>query len=1109
MKRFFPPLLLLVLYALVESLGIPSAQAHVTTAPYAPTLISPYNWQVFVGKLPQLCARDNGDPDGDAIVAYQFVVTNAWDSGWTSQSCVTPATLPYGDHTWKARVKDAAGEVSPWSDVWVFTLDTPYVEFTDIHFDPPSPSAARDVRIFACTKGHAGVGVSLQVSVNDAADGSAKGAWHIIKELGVPCFNEVDVPHWDTTDYADGPHLVRIRARVPEDASWEDALTEYRTYTLLPRGVPEPPRLLAPADGATLSSPTVAFRWQQANDATGYRLLVAEGDNPEDSPVVDVTLDGESTAYTATLPSQTASYVWRVIARNDVGQAASPIWHFTVQPVTPAQVHTLILFPRARMEVRYGRHAVASLAEALARLAADARVRGVLVDPTDTAAVAAAYAAWDADPTNVAAANHVAGTIKQEVILSALSTYPNLNTLILVGNDDLIPFRRLVDPTGYKDALYGHVAPDSPIGAAFAAGYFLSDDYYGALRPRRASGRPLYLPDLVVARLVETPADIQQTVDTFLAGSGKSGTALITGYSFMADAALLQEDLLIRRGLTPRAFVGSTWTADEVARAVREGPWGLLSLNQHATHWSLGAPRGDARFDVSILQGLTTVQGALALGPGCQAGLNVPDGDASRSTDWPQAFLAAGASFVGNTGFGWGVKGTVGYSERLVTYVIDELTADGSRTVGEAVRRAKRRYRAVAGELDTLDEKVLQELTLYGIPQSRLDIGGRAKAADSRSPSEPAARPQGLTRDVHVFQPDLHWADVRGDDGRLHPYAYSRDVEEGLWVKSGWPAQPLERIEMSGGYVHGVLFAGGIYSDVVGVEPFVPLAENEVVGEDPTTYYPLYGWAPARLPVMISLDAHTQSVLAVAGQYRLGVLRLYPEMTVYIYKSYAEDTQPPRVLDVEQVSAQDVVTVTVAAQDEGSSIHEVWVTYTEDRVGGQGRWQSVALRHKEGKVWQGTVPITRPIRYMVQVVDGAGNVAVADNDGAYFRAPTLTSSIGRHCGGVGPLGENYCACVWGYIHVGGERIAGAEVTLTFNGRSVTTHSDWGAVEDVPYYDLSAQDLGVRVGDVYTLTVRYGGQTVVKRLIARPDTTGEQQVDVWVDGWRVWVPVVWR
>jgi len=45
----------------------------------------------------------------------------------------------------------------------------------------------------------------------------------------------------------------------------------------------------------------------------------------------------------------------------------------------------------------------------------------------------------------------------------------------------------------------------------------------------------------------------------------------------------------------------------------------------------------------------------------------------------------------------------------------------------------------------------------------------------------------------------------------------------------------------------------------------------------------------------------------------------------------------------------------------------------------------------------------------------------------------------------------------------------------------------------------------RAGDVYTLTGRYQGQTVVKHVIARPDTTGKQQVDVWMDGRRAWVP----
>ncbi len=61
---------------------------------------------------------------------------------------------------------------------------------------------------------------------------------------------------------------------------------------------------------------------------------------------------------------------------------------------------------------------------------------------------------------------------------------------------------------------------------------------------------------------------------------------------------------------------------------------------------------------------------------------------------------------------------------------------------------------------------------------------------------------------------------------------------------------------------------------------------------------------------------------------------------------------------------------------------------------------------------------------------------------------------------------------------------------------------------MPYYDLSGQDLGLQMGDLYTLTVRYQGETVSRHVVARPNASGEQRVDVWMGKVsRVWLPVV--
>ena len=1112
MRRLMRSLLWLVLFS-VMCFG--AAQADVTTAPNAPTLVSPYNWSVFVGKMPTLCAQENGDPDGDAISAYRFKVEDisSWDSGWITDTCATPAGLQYSTYAWKAQVKDASGETSAWSESWHFTYDSPYVVFTDIHFDPPSPSAAMRVRVHACTKGHAGVGVALRVSVNSATDGSDNGTWHVLDELGVPCFNDMDAPWWNTENYADGRHLFRLQARVNDDTSWDDATTEYRVYKLLPRGVPAQPPLLAPADHARMTNPTIVFRWGAVDDVTGYRLQVAVGDDPTDQPVIDASLPATTTIYTATLPADAATYAWQVIARNDLGKVASAVRTFSVQPLAAENVDTLIIFPQARLQAFYPVQEVANLASSLSLLAGDRGMHGVILDPSTVLTVTTAYTAWDALPTNVAAANAVAQAIKEQVIRPALAEYPNVKALILVGNDAMLPFRRLPDPTRYSDRLYGKVPLRSPIGAAFAAGYFLSDDYYASLQARSVSGHPFYLPDLDIGRLVERPAEMCAQVDRFLDRSESSESALVTGYSFMTDAASLQRQLLLQAGIHPHDLIGENWDASGLLTMLRGTRYALIALNEHASHWSFGAPLGDDRLFTTDLQGADNVAGALVLSPGCQAGLNVPDDldHPDHPQDWPQTFSAARANFLGNTGFGWGIRGAVGYSERLTSYVVQELLGTNAPTVGDALRRAKWRYRVAAGNMDDIDEKVVQEFTFYGIPQSRPALAKQLTGLHAW-PEMPqrVARPQGRTVQTLVFRPELHVATVSGaHDTVPHRYFYTRDREDGLWLKSGWPAQPQQGLWLAGHYLHGVLFVGGVYTSTAHFTPFVPHAENEVVGMDDLNYYRLEAWSPSLLSSFSGPDGDRQAITVREGQYRLGVERLYKEITVNAYLSDSADRTPPWIDDVHSIGNDRAMTVTVRAGD-ANGVYQVWLTYTEEQAGPVGHWRSLTLTPLGHGIWQRQVPITRPVRYLVQVVDQAGNVTVADNDGAYFRAPAPVGSIGRHCGGVGPISPDYCACVWGIVHQDGEPVAGAQVTLSFNGHSVAGRSGWGAVEAVPYYDLSGQDVGLQVGNRYTLTVGYGGETVIRHVVARPDPNGEQRMDVWLGATdRVWLPVVWK
>ena len=75
-------------------------------------------------------------------------------------------------------------------------------------------------------------------------------------------------------------------------------------------------------------------------------------------------------------------------------------------------------------------------------------------------------------------------------------------------------------------------------------GYTLTDDVYGTGAGIRVNEHELFVPDVALGRLVETPEDITASIDKFLdpANNGTldqstANSALVTGFDFMIDGA--------------------------------------------------------------------------------------------------------------------------------------------------------------------------------------------------------------------------------------------------------------------------------------------------------------------------------------------------------------------------------------------------------------------------------------------------------------------------------------------------------------------------------------------------------------------------------------------
>ena len=203
-------------------------------------------------------------------------------------------------------------------------------------------------------------------------------------------------------------------------------------------------------------------------------------------------------------------------------------------------------------------------------------------------------------------------------------------------------------------------------------------------------------------------------------------TALLTGYDFLADEAEAIATLMQARGVTVTKLINDTWTTGDLrGQLFKTGAaQQQLSLNADFEHWRLfpAVASGGDLLATEVRGAATDFSRALIFSVGCHSGLNVPDaaaGGGQAAADWAQVFTARGATFIGNSGFGYGDSDLIAYSEALALNFADIVNTHGAAVpIGDAVRLAKQRYFNSLGPaaFSNYDEKVLAIWTLYGLP---------------------------------------------------------------------------------------------------------------------------------------------------------------------------------------------------------------------------------------------------------------------------------------------------------------------------------------------------------------------------------------------------------
>ena len=123
----------------------------------------------------------------------------------------------------------------------------------------------------------------------------------------------------------------------------------------------------------------------------------------------------------------------------------------------------------------------------------------------------------------------------------------------------------------------------------------LTDDAYGTTAGLSVNDHELFVPDVALGRLVETPEDITASISTYLTNSGRldpstAASALVTGADFMKDGAQGVATALSANGVAvDSSLIGDTWTATDLTGKL------LPAARRHARHRQLQRPlRPDA-----------------------------------------------------------------------------------------------------------------------------------------------------------------------------------------------------------------------------------------------------------------------------------------------------------------------------------------------------------------------------------------------------------------------------------------------------------------------------------------------------------------------------------
>ncbi len=767
--------------------------------------------------------------------------------------------------------------------------------------------------------------------------------------------------------------------------------------------------------------------------------------------------------------------------------------------------NTIFLVNTQRMEHFYGQDgldaitAVNNFAAYLNGAGASLGIDPLVISVDGFNGIDSAYDQWEADINcTPESANAVVAAIGD--MLDTQGYRANLEHIVVVGGDPIVPMARLLDATEVAneydfrheflgDNLLGAANNINSLSASFWDSVYLSDEPYGETSAQDLGNRFLYVSDVALGRLVETPDEITGMLSHFQTFNGQldATSAAVLGYDFLVDSSQEIAADLAAAGLTVDDSLADGLNAalEKWTRVDAEGkviPAGgapdLISLNGHFDHYRALPADGDKvpNFSDNFLSdtvlnatdGLLT--SSIVFSMGCHSGLSVSDlqignGANNNNGDWAQTFASDQAIFIGNTGFGYGDTEAVAYSERLMALFAEgavrptALPSGGQTTIGQALTFAKNSYASDLSVFSVYDEKALMEMTFYGLPFYTVDL----------SPAPAAPVPTNVTApdSTNLETLGLNTQTSNNADNTDRGVVYSNPDANGdpqNIVSPGRPIQPSQSVDVSvvdpadstqlGQVAHGALI---LNMDSTYVSPVDPVIAAVVFNEaddapEPPVGDVVFPSKPVKVNTTTTPGGDRQTLVLATGQFNSegNTQRLDNNINTVVYYSDPSDTdfKAPKIGVVESTldAGTGQLTVTLNATDADGSVARVYIVAVGDPGTGSRTWTGVDLAQTAGSSqWSGSITVPgspNTVKFLVQAVDSSGNVGFATNKARNFDDDGTVT--------VDPPSPDLATTVNGPLNGGtGWYTGNATVAVTLPAELTATYSVTPGVSNAP------------------------------------------------------------